>query len=154
MFFVMLALNELVKLRIQDLAKSKSSYSEVFEKNVIWDDTIATIRSFQAAFTKCVKETLTEASFARWIKIMNSDYIGIEMIAGQYISLLNIKYIQMTKDKRLKNLSIIAKSIAEFSYDSDHRKIKEVVVKAAKEHSCSEGDIRLEGIEYPDELVW
>lgn len=34
----MFALNELVKLRIGDLAKS--SYKEAMEKKVVWDDTI------------------------------------------------------------------------------------------------------------------
>lgn len=154
MFFVMLALNELVKLRIRELVKSKYVYNEALDKNVIWDDKIATIRSFQAEFVKCVKEVLTEASFARWLKIMNSDYINIEEIAGQYVDLQNIKYIKMTKEKRLKNLATIAKRIAEFRYDPDHKEIKEVVTEAAKECGCCAGDICLKGIEYPEEILW
>lgn len=154
MFFVMLALNELVKLRIRELVKSKYVYSNVLDKNAIWDGNIATIRSFQAEFMKCVKEVLTEASFTRWLKFMNGDYINIEEIAGQYVDLQNIKYINMTKEKRLKNLATIAKRIAEFRSDTEHREIKEVVAEAAKEHGCCEGDIRLKGIEYPEEILW
>ena len=60
----------------------------------------------------------------------------------------------MTKEKRLKNITIIAKRIAEFRTDSEHSNIKEVVVEGAKEDGCAEGRIRLEGIEYPDEIVW
>ncbi|KUO51105.1 MAG: hypothetical protein APF76_16560 [Desulfitibacter sp. BRH_c19] len=85
---------------------------------------------------------------------MNKDYIGIEGIVGQYVDLLNIKYINMDREKRLKNLTKIAKRIVEFSSDDDHREIKEVVVKAAKEYGCPEEHIRLEGIEYPDEIRW
>jgi hypothetical protein len=153
MLFVMLALNELVKLRIRELVKSKYGYNDALDKNVIWDDKIATIRSFQAEFIKCVKEVLTEASFTRWLKLMNGDYINIEEITGQYVDLQNIKYINMNKEKRLKNLSIIAKRIIEFRTDAEHRGIKEAVDEAAKEHNCPEGDIRLIGLEYPEEIL-
>ncbi|WHH60657.1 hypothetical protein [Petroclostridium sp. X23] len=148
MFFVMFALNALLKLRIRDLAKAKYIYKEAMDKKVIWNETIATIRLFQAEFVKCVKGTFTEATFARWMNVMNSDYISIKDIAGQYVDLLNIKYINMPKEKRLKNLSSIAKRIAEFRYDNDHKEIKGVVMEAAREHRCEPRAIKLQGIEY------
>ncbi|MDF2546774.1 MAG: hypothetical protein K0R93_1672 [Anaerosolibacter sp.] len=154
MFFVILALNELVKLRIKDLAKTKYIYREALDKNVIWDDKIATIRAFQGEFVKCVKGTLTEGTFVRWLKIMNSDYLSIENICGQYVDVLNIKYMNMTKEKRLKNLSSIAKRIAEFAHDKEHNEINKVVAEAAKEYGCAQGDIRLKGIEYPEDFIW
>jgi hypothetical protein len=154
MFFVMLALNELVKLRVSELAKSKYGYNKVLDKNVIWDDIIAIIRYFQSEFMKCVKEVLTEASFSRWLKFMNGDYLNIEEISGQYVDLQNIKYINMTKEKRLKSLTTIAKQIADYRADSEYDEIKEVVAEAAKEHGCCEDDICLEGIEYPEEIEW
>lgn len=154
MFFVMLALNKLVELRIRDLTKAKYIYREAMDKRVIWDDTIAIIRLFQAEFVQCVKSTFGKASFARWINVMNSDYIGIEDIAGQYIDLLNIRYIHMTKEKRLKSLPSIAKRIAQFRYDNDHKEIKEVVTEAAREYGCEPGFIRLQGIEYPEDFEW
>lgn len=54
----------------------------------------------------------------------------------------------------MKNLNTIAKRIAEFRTDAEHSEIKEVVAEAAKEYSRCEGDIRIEGIEYPDEILW
>lgn len=154
MFFVMLALNGLVKLRIKDLTKKKYIYNEAMDKKVIWDETIATIRVFQAAFVKCVKSTFTDTTFARWLNVMNRDYIGIEDIAGQYVDLLNIKYLDMSQEKRLKNLSSIAKKIAEFRYNSDHEEIKKVVTEAAREYQCEPRTIRLQGIEYPEDFQW
>lgn len=81
---------------------------------------------------------------------------AVELVdnAGQYVDLLNIKYINMTKEKRMKNLSAIAKRIAEFSYDNEHKEIKEVVMEAAKEHQCEPGAIRLQGIDYPEDFDW
>jgi len=154
MFFVMLALTELVELRIKDITKTKYLYREVMDKKVIWDETIAIIRLFQAEFVKCVKGVLSDASFARWLNLMNGGYIGIEDIAGQYIDMLNIKYINMTKEKRMKNLNSIAKRIAGFSYDYEHKEIKEVVAEAAKEYRCEPGEIHLKGIDYPEDFAW
>ncbi len=154
MFFIMLALNELVKLRITELVKSKYGYNDALHKKVIWDKSIATIRNFQAEFMECVRNVLTEASFTRWLNIMNSDYINIEDIAHQYVDVYNIKYINMTRDQRLKNLSKIAKRIIEFNADGEHREIKRVVKEAAIKYGCSEGNIRLKGIEYPEDIVW
>jgi len=153
MFVVMLALNELVELRIKDLTKTKYIYKEAMDKRAIWDETIAIIRLFQAEFVKCVKSTFTDATFSRWLNVMNNSF-GIEDIAGQYVDLLNIKYIGMTKEKRLKNLSSIAKRITEFRFDNDHKEIKEVVSEAAKTHQCESGAIRLQGIDYPEKFEW
>lgn len=124
------------------------------DKKVIWDETIAIIRLFQAEFVKCVKDTFSEASFARWLNLMNGSYIGIEDIAEQYVDLLNIKYINMTKEKRMKNLSSIAKRIAEFSNDNEHKEIREVVTEVAKGHRCEPGAIRLQGFDYPEDFEW
>lgn len=78
----MLALNELIELRIKDLTKTKFIYKEAMDKKVIWDETIAIIRLFQAEFVKSVKGTFSDVSFARWLNLMNGSYIGIEDIAG------------------------------------------------------------------------
>lgn len=154
MFFVILALNELVNIRMRELAKSRYAYNQALDKNVIWDEKIASIRMFQAEFAKCLRETLTDSSFSRWLSVMNKNYINIERIAGQYVDMLNIKYLKMNQEKRLKNLMAIAKRIAEFQTDPDHREIKEVITQAAKEQGCPEEEIGLEGIEYPEEIIW
>jgi hypothetical protein len=154
MMFVMLAINALVKIRIQDLSKSKYIYDSAFDKKVVWDDTLTTVRSFQAKFAKCVKDTLSENSFARWLNFMNSDYIYIEDIAGQYLDLQNIEYLNLIKEDRLKKLNTFAKRIADFKAYNDHREIKDIVVKASKERGCTTSDIQISGIEYPEDIEW
>lgn len=154
MFFVMIALNDLVKLRIRNLAKVKYIYSEALDKKIIWDETIAVIRIFQAEFAKCVKDTFTGNTFVRWLNVMNSDYIDIEDFTIQYIDLLNIKYINMTKERRHKSLFSTARRIAEFYYDNDYKEMKKVVAEAARERGCDPGSIQLKGIEYPGNFEW
>lgn len=70
------------------------------------------------------------------------------------VDLQNIKYLNMNKEKRQKNLATIAKRIAEFVYDDEHSVIKKIVAKEAKLRGCCEGKIRLMGFEYPEEILW
>jgi hypothetical protein len=153
MFVIMLALNQLVKLRVKELAKSKYGYNTLHH-NAVWDDTIAVVRNFQAEFTRCVRALFSESKFSRWLKLMNDDSINIQDIAGQYVDVCNIKYLNMSKEQRLKNLSKIAKRIAEFNSDEEHQKIKRVVSKAARQYGCDESSINLKSIEYPEEIAW
>jgi len=37
---------------------------------------------------------------------------------------------------------------------NDYKDIKEAIAEAAKKYSCSESDINLKDIVYPDEVVW
>jgi hypothetical protein len=154
MFFVMLALNSLIELRIKDLTKTKYILREALDNKVIWDEHIAAIRCFQAGFAKCVEGTLSNAKFSRWMNIMNCSHTSLCDIAGQYIDMLNIKYIGMDKEKRMKNLSVMAKRVAAFSDDDAHAEIKKVVEKAAREYHCLPGAIKLQGMEYPEEIEW
>ncbi len=154
MVFVMLSLNELVLRRMIDLTKGSYLFKDPLDKRYVWDQTIATIRQFQSEFNICVKETLSEAAFARWISFMNRGHIEIENIAGQFIDVLNIKYIKMSKEKRLKSLSSMAKRIAEFRSDQEHEEIWNVVMAAAQEYQCDPGEIRLHRVDYPESFAW
>ncbi len=154
MFLVTLILNEFVKIRIQDLIKKKYYFYSVFDKNVIWDETIATIRAFQAEFARCVRETLTDASYRRWLNLMNADHINIRNIKPHYVDILNIRHIEMSKEKRIKSLTSIARKITGYRTEEEHREIEEAVRRGAAEYNCSEADIRIEGDEYPGEIEW
>ncbi len=153
MFLVMLALNQLLRLRIIKLVKAKNNYNTL-QHNVVWDETMAVIRNFQAEFAKCVRELLGIAKYSRWIKLMNNDSINIQDIAEQYVDFCNIKYLNMSKEQRLKNLGKMAKRIVEFSSDAEHRRIKQVVKKAAQQYGCDEGSIRISNIAYPEVITW
>ena len=63
-------------------------------------------------------------------------------------------YLNINKEQQLKNISRIAKRIAEYNCDAEHLEIKQVVSKAAKDYGCDEDRINLKNIEYPEEIAW
>jgi hypothetical protein len=154
MFYIMIALNSLIELRIRILTKKRYVFTEAFDKNVIWDKSIAQMRILQAAFAECLKETVSEGTFSRLLNSLNSKYSNIEMLTHQYIDHLNIRYVSMTKEKRLKNLGSFARRIANFEYDDEHEKISMTVRDAAKLFDCMPGEIKIKGLDYPEEIEW
>jgi len=57
----------------------------------------------------------------------------------------------MDKEKRLKNIPIMAKRLAE--QGQEYREIKSEVIEAARTNNCSVDDIRPR-LKYPDEIEW
>lgn len=153
MFYHMLAMNKLIEIRITELTKTRYA-ADALDRRVIWDDTIAAIRYFQAAFAKCVKETLPPASYNRWLSFMNKSDIHIQAMGHQFMDVLNINYLSMSREKRLKNLNTIARRIAEFWDDEEWQDIDKVLEAGAKKYGCPKSDVRLVGVEYPDEIEW
>ncbi len=154
MFYVTLALNRLVKIRVKELSKKNYSYDCYTDKNVVWDDTIAVIRNFQSEFAKCVKELITERSFVMWLKYMNEENFFISDIYHQFLDILNLQYIKMTKEKRLKNLTKISKRIVEFDYDMEYEDIQKSINEAAIKYNCPKSEIIFEDMEYPRVTEW
>lgn len=150
LLFVTIALNDFVRLHAQK--KAKNSYQVMLDKRNIWDGSIAQVRLFQAAIAKCIKETVSPASFSRMMNLLNHDYTWTDGYITQYLDVLNIKFINMEKEKRLKSIPPIAKRLNE--PDKEYREIESVVLEGAREFSRPAGDIRLEGIEYPEEIDW
>lgn len=152
MFFAMMALNDLIGLRANDMSRDK--YKKFHDKKVIWDNTITTLRFFQAQFSQCLEKTLTKASFSRMLGYLNRDYFDTSLMAGQFVDLLNIEYTKLTREQRLKKLNSYAKRISEYQYDQEHSEIRNAVYEAAKKLNIPEDKVRFIGMEYPDIIEW
>ena len=155
MIFGMIVINELIDVRMKILTKKNYLYGNDYkDKSIIWDKTIITLRGFQCAFAECMKETFSPNLYSRWLNTINAPFISTASITGQYIDTINIEYINMTKEKRLKSITKITKRIANFWSDDKYHEVKRIISQAAKEYKCSEYDIRLTSVDYPDEIEW
>lgn len=147
--FIQMVLNEFIVLYGKE--RSKEYFDLLIDKNNIWDESIAHVRVFQAAVNKCIQATVTEAAYKRMLSKMSSKYNQSGYYITQYIDYLNIKFTEMDKEKRLKNISIMAKRILEKG--QEYRNIEEEIYEAVKEYQCPVDRIRL-NMEYPDEYEW
>ena len=143
MIFVCYALNDFIYLH------------EKKHKIHAWDSTIATVRKFQAAVSKCLQDTLTPNKFAqlkKYITPQNSwRTIRYESYATQYLDKLNLKFIEMDRVKREKNLSIFAKRLGEL--DAQYYQEKQAIYEFAKENGICPDQVR-NSKQYPDDIEW
>lgn len=117
-----------------------------------WDSKAAVVRKFQSGVAKCLQETLTEKKFATIKKYFESSrYINHAYYTTQYIDKLNVEFIKMDKEKRLNNISIMAKRVAE--RDQRYVQAQAEVREAAAYHGVSQNEIRFKK-EYPDDIDW
>ncbi len=154
MILMIMALDDLVKLRISKLVKSRYKSDAPFDKAVVWDKTITTVRLFQAAFQEAISKALTEASFARWRNVANNRAMEIRGIALPFIDYLNIEYLKMKSEVRSSKLGSITKRLAEFYSDPVNNEYRRAIDEFVLEHKCDESDLRPEGLEYPDHVEW
>jgi len=151
MLFVTLALNDFLELYAKKQTKIKYS-SDLFRENkVIWDYSVAQVRMFQAVIAECLRQNLTEGTYARTIKVMNKRYVYLYRYITQYIDLLNHRFLEMNSEKRLKSISIVAKRIVE--QDQEYHDLERQLMEEARKNNCSVNDLRLE-LDFPEDIVW
>jgi hypothetical protein len=116
-----------------------------------WDKTITAVRRLQAAVSECIKRTVSDAAYKRMLNVMIRNYTWFDHYATQYVDLLNCRFLAMDKEKRLKNIPLMAKRLAE--QGDEYREVKNEVLAAAREYNCTVDDIRFE-LEYPENIEW
>lgn len=154
MIYTMLALNNLIDLRMKELTKKKYMPDMSLDKKVVWDKTIATIRSFQSEFALCMKELLTERQFSIWLRYMNEDSFLIYPMYHQFLDVINVEYIHMSKEQKQNILNKISKRIALFYDDDDYFAMEKSIDDAAKGFNCHKSEIILKDLEYPEDIEW
>ncbi|MHB8131635.1 MAG: DUF6904 family protein [Mobilitalea sp.] len=149
MLFVLMALNDFCRFHAYKLTKKR--YDMMLDKSVIWDHNIAQIRLLQSEVAKCLQDTIEGKTYSRMINMMIKDYAWLENYITQYLDVLNVRFLDMDREKRLKNLSIMAKRLTEKG--DEYRSIERTILEAAKEYNRSPEDISLK-LEYPEQIDW
>ena len=151
MLFLIMALNDFVRLYATKRARSR--YDIMMDGQNVWDETIACVRLFQATVAKCIRETVSEASFRRIMNLLNKDYLWLERYTVHYVDLLNARFVAMDKAKRLKNISLMAKRLSERG--EEYEQVRYEVGLMAKKHNVPERDIRV-SLDYSDyhDIEW
>ncbi len=147
--FIQMVLNDFVLLYGKQ--NSKEYFDALIDTKNIWDQSIAMIRLLQSEVSKCIKETTTDATYKRMLGYMVSKYSSFQDFLPQYVDLLNIKFIKMSEEKRLKNLSIMAKRIIERG--QEYQMLRTEMEAAAQQYKCAIEEIRINS-QYPENYEW
>ncbi|MCM3636614.1 hypothetical protein M3152_02690 [Sporosarcina luteola] len=117
-----------------------------------WDSTPARIRLFQSVIGDCLESTVGESKFRLIKGSLTPNFVGYyENFLTQYIDYLNIEFLKMDKEKRLANVSIAAKRVA--NMDAKYIKIKREIEKMAKQNGVTSSAVEYAG-EYPETIQW
>lgn len=121
-------------------------------KSHVWDPTVVTVRFFQSVIAKCLEETLPENKFKSARRYFKSHAPGkYNRFTTMYVDDLNITHLEMTPEKRVNQLSIIVKRLAD--YPDDYYHLHHHVLESVKRHGCHPTDLRYSR-EYPEDWEW
>jgi hypothetical protein len=143
LLFIMMALNDFIAI-----------YEQKKAANQLWDRNITTVRSFQAAVMDSLSNTLKPQTFKLMQKNMSkTDRPSFSRFYTAYLDELNIRFLDWDAEKRLKNISIIAKHLAE--QGKPYQETVDNILEAARENNCHPSQIKY-GYEYPEyeEINW
>lgn len=139
LIFSIIALNDFVRL---------------YSKNHLFpslDVHVATIRKFQSATGEALQSVMVKEDYDHFMKKLSNDDTHVQEYAIQFVDILNLNYISLTKEQRQKSLGKIALKLA--TPDKDYQVIREQVIKSA---NLSKSDIHNMSYkkEYPKDIEW
>lgn len=149
LLFYTMALNDFVKLRAKKL--SKNHCDSFTHKNVAWDLSLAQVRLFQASVYQCIEQTVSPTVLGRLKNMIFGYYVSFDHYTTQYVDVLNTRFLQLDKEQRLKNISIMVKRLVEKG--DEYQEYRAAVNQAARAHDCSPDSIEL-NLDYPEEIDW
>lgn len=151
---VTMALNDLIQFRMNRLAKSRYGFEAPLDKAVVNDRAIVVARLFQSAFVEAIGQVLPKQSFSRWRNIVHDRTTDVVSITHPFVDSWNLRYLEMDRETRAKKLVTITKRFAEHLFDREDREYRRAIDEAVREYGCAEGDLRFDGLEYPEEIDW
>lgn len=149
MLFLLMALNDFCLLKAR--REVKAALSPFQNRKLIWDKSLAQVRMLQAAVFDCLSSTLEPKAVSRLLNLLVRDYTWTEGYITQYIDELNVELLKLEKEKRLKQITIIAKRLSELDapkYLGMRREIREF----ARINNITPDEVHVE-LDYP-EVEW
>lgn len=122
-----------------------------YEKATDLDIHIVNVRKFQALIAEGLKVNMSEETYTYTIQHVITSHAYTEEYAIQYIDLLNLSYIEMSKDQRTQSFESIAHNIV--VQTRDYNNFKNKILTESNKTKSSIHDYRT-NIEYPEHIEW
>lgn len=138
LIFAAIALKDFVSLYQKNSSKS------------IWDIHLPVIYRFQSLVLDCLQGHIPDDQYETILKAFNQP-VTMDDYAIQYVDLMNLKYIGMTKEQREQSLSTIAIKLA--VQDKEYQAFRQQVLAAAAPGKRQIHEIEVSA-EYPEDFEW
>jgi hypothetical protein len=139
LIFIAIALNDFVRLYAY-----KHTHPSL-------DVHVTTIRKFQGAIGETLQKVLTKDEHSRFMSILSSNETNVQDYAIQFVDMLNLNYINSTKEKREKSLGMIALKLA--VQDTDYTDFRDQVLSSANKTKSDIHDLSITA-KYPKVIEW
>ena len=139
LIFTVIALNDFVRLY-----SKKHAYATL-------DVHVTAIRKFQSAVGEALQTVMPKEQHDQFMNLLSENQTNVQENAIQFVDVLNLNYINSTKEQREKNLGMIALKLA--VQDKDYHAFRNQVLKSANETKSDIHDLSITK-EYPEEIEW
>ena len=139
LIFALVAINDFI-----DLHKK-------YEQATDLDIHIVNARKFQALILEGMKANMSEETYRNTMHHVITSNAYVKEYAIQYIDLLNLSYIDMSKDQRTQSFESIAHNI--IVQTRDYNNFKNKIITETNKTKSSIHDYRT-SIEYPEHIEW
>ncbi|GGK06256.1 hypothetical protein GCM10007063_30940 [Lentibacillus kapialis] len=137
--FTIAALNDFIQMREREVNHPE------------WDTIITSIRQFQATIIQSLEEVLSPHAFKMMVNNMNHWSVDFSNYYVQYIDQLNIRFLNWDREKRVKNISVMAKRIVEKG--TEYQNIREKIDELSRAENIPVSDITFNE-DYPNDIDW
>lgn len=138
LIFAAIALKDFVGLYQKRISKS------------VWDIHLPVIYRFQSLVLDCLRGHIPDEEYETVLAAFDQP-VTMDDYAIQYVDLLNLKYIDMTKQQRQQSLSTIAMKLA--VQDKEYQAFRKQVLSAAVPAKKHIHEIEISA-EYPEDFEW
>lgn len=116
----------------------------------------AIINQFRFLVLEKLRKSLSERRYARIKNLMKKNYVDVNRrfsgFCTQYLEELTLQYIDTDKKKREALLASIARKL--LSRDEDYYEMENDIYEFARKNDIPISEVRIEGIQWPEEIVW
>lgn len=146
--FVVYALNIFI-----DNYKYKKYKSSYYTK-VVYDEDVNIVQEFQSKVIKAIVKILLEKNKKIFLKLFYNREFGTNRLVHQYLELIDCRYLAKNKEDRLKSIVNTTKRVIKYWEYQEYIDLEEELIEYAEENQCDIDNIRIDGIDYPEEIDW
>lgn len=154
MYEVMM-LGGLIRMRESELTKKgRTVFDGMSDPRIVFDPVCCEVRRYQSLVMEAIHAQTTSATFVRIRNQVVEGEAKVSSMYTQWLDMINIDWCGMTQKKRQSSMSTTVRDISDYATDLSYVKMAKDIDKFVEEQGCPRVNVRLTGIDYPEDYEW